>query len=106
MKTNLTLVTAFAASASGRVAVASDLEVYERAVTQGDLRGQVCPSMGDTGFRGIAWLDGDQSARYGSLRPASAISARNSVPMGASSVTTNVKTSKPRTGYCALSGTG
>jgi hypothetical protein len=90
---------AWTASVSLRVAT-TDLEVFERAITQGDSRGQVCPKSGGAAFgaflpqAGILSARG-RSGRYGSTPMTSAV-----VGLG------NVKSSKPRTGYHATSGTG
>ena len=99
---------AYATSSLTGVAASSALEVRARAVTQGDTRGQVCPAPGGTGFRaftrhgsglsaltvqtGSQWITGS-AARYGA-------------EIGAISVMNNVQLSKPRTGFCAISGTG
>ena len=102
--------TAYTASALTRVAAASALEVRNRAVTQGDIRGQVCPAPGGTGFRaftrhgsGLSALTGPAwagiSARYGAQ--ISSVSQ-----FAAIGVMNNVQLSKPRTGYCVTSGTG
>jgi hypothetical protein len=93
---------AFAASVLTSAAAAPALEVYERAVTQADIRGQVCPAMGDSGFRASTWHGSDLSAQYGPQRIAT---ARPRPVIGGSGFT-NVQLSKPRTGYSATSGTG
>ncbi len=134
MGNNLAADVAYAASRLTRVAVTAELAVYQRAVTSADPRGQVCPFTGGTGFQALAWGGSDLSAQrdrsargriaqgqsaqsgpsaqgpiaeapsFGVLR--SDIAARNSAVKGASSVMHNVSLSKPRTGYCAISGTG
>jgi hypothetical protein len=110
MGNNLAVEVAYAASAMARVAVTPELEVYERAVTLADPRGQVCPATGGKGFRAFTWHGSDLSAQYGpSVRrhiDRSDIAALTSAVTGASSVMNNVQISKPRTGYCAMSGTG
>lgn len=134
MGNNLAAEVAYAASALARVALTPELEVYERAVTKADPRGQVCPSTGGTGFRAFTWLGSDLSAqgspsvqigtsaqigisaqpemsaqRHTSVQSRierSVITVRNSAVIGGFSVMNNVQPSKPRTGYCALSGTG
>jgi len=110
MGINLAADTAYAASRLTCVAVTCDLEVNQRAVTLAGPRGQVCPSMGGVGFRTFTWQGADLpahnslSAPKGSERPS--ITARNSAVIGASRVMNSVQLSKPRTGYCAMSGTG
>jgi hypothetical protein len=99
------------------------LEVYQLAATSGDSRGQVCPF---TGEAGLTWHGSDLSARdpqsgsdrdrqsVSALRlesglvrgPQTGIATRYGATFGAFSVMNNVSTSKPRTGYCAMSGTG
>ena len=97
-------VIAFAASALSRVAATPALEVHERAVTQGDPRGQVCPPSGGTGFRADTWHGSDLSTQASS--PRTGISTRYGAQIGAFSVMNNVQVSKPRYGYSAMSGTG
>ncbi|HST82310.1 MAG TPA: hypothetical protein VLL08_11290 [Kineosporiaceae bacterium] len=110
MGINLAADAAYAASRLTCVAVASDLEVYQRAVTLAGPRGQVCPSTGGAGFRAFTWHGSDLSAQHsstvpnGSERPS--IAARKSAVTGASRVMNSIQLSKPRTGYCAMSGTG
>lgn len=102
----------YAVSALTCVAATPDLEVYERAVTQADIRGQVCASTGGRGYRSFSWHGSDLSAQYGPRpsciggRPRPGATARRSSTTGASSFMTNVQLSKPRNGYCAMSGAG
>ena len=110
MGINLAADTAYAASRLTCVAVTSDLEVNQRAVTLAGPRGQVCPSTGGVGFRAFTWQGSDLpihnslSAPEGSERPS--VTARISAVIGASRVMNSVQLSKPRTGYCAMIGTG
>jgi|1186.fasta_scaffold780996_1 hypothetical protein len=90
-----------AASALTRPAAAPALEVRERAVTQAEIRGQVCPTPGGAAF---TLLGSDLFAQVGFQR--SGISARNSAVIGDFSVMSNASISKPRFGYRATSGTG
>lgn len=95
---------AFAASALSRVAATPALEVHERAVIQGDFRGQVCPSTGGTGSRAVTWHGSDLSAQPSS--PRTGLSTRYGAPISAFSFMNNVQVSKPRYGYSAMSGSG
>ena len=88
---------AFATSARTWVGSA-DLEVFERAVPQGDIRGQVCPNTGGTDFGALTSRPGYLSVRTGT---AASKAATGSV-IGMNSV----RISKPRTGYRAPRGTG
>jgi len=95
---------AFATSALSRVAAAPALEVHERAVTQGAIRGQVCPASGGTGFRAVTWHGSDLSAQPSS--PRTGVSTSYGAPISAFSLMSNVQVSKPRYGYSAMSGSG
>jgi len=87
-----------------RPAAAPALEVHERAVTQAEIRGQVCPTPGGAAF---TLLGSDLFAQVGSQRSGiSGISVRNSAVIGDFSVMSNARVSKPRFGYRATSGTG
>lgn len=94
----------YAAYALTQVAATPALEVRERAVTQGDTRGQVCPTPGSTGFRAFTQHGSGLSAQAGSQW--TGISARYGAETGVISGMNNVQLSKPRTGYCAMNGTG
>jgi hypothetical protein len=104
---------AYAASVLTQVAAAPALEVRERAVTQGDIRGQVCPNPGSTDFRALTQRGSGLSARHsGGLFAQSGsqqwtgISAAYGAEIVVISGMNNVQLSKPRTGYCAMSGAG
>ena len=93
MGNNTAVEVAFATSARTWV-VSADLEVFERAVSQGDSRGQVCPNTGGTGFGAPTSRPDYLSVRTGTAA-SKAVIGMNSIQL-----------SKPRTGYHASSGTG
>jgi len=95
---------AYPVSALTRPAAAPALEVYERAVTQADIWGQVCPTPGGTGFCASTPVGSDLSAQADVQRSSSSI--RQSAEIGAFSVMNNASLSKPRFGYRVTSGTG
>jgi hypothetical protein len=97
MGNNTTVEVAFATSARTWV-VSADLEVFERAVPQGDTRGQVCPNTGGTDFGALTSRPG-----YLSVRTSTAASK---AATGSVTGMNSVRISKPRTGYHASSGTG
>ena len=97
MGNNTTAEVAYATSARTWV-VSADLEVFERAVPQGDSRGQVCPNTGGTGFGALTSRPDYLSARTGI--------AVHEAGIGSVTGMSSVQLSKPRTGYHASSGTG
>jgi hypothetical protein len=96
-------VIAFAASALTSAAATSALDVRERAVTRGDIRGQVCPMPGSTGFSAFTRPGSGLSL---TSQQWAGISARYGAEIVANRVMNNVQLSKPRTGYRTTSGTG
>jgi hypothetical protein len=97
MGNNEAVDVAFATSARTWV-VSADLEVFERAVPQGDVTGQVCPNPGGTGFGAVTSRPDYLSTRTGVAMQAAGIASVIAM--------FSVRLSKPRTGYHASSGTG
>jgi hypothetical protein len=110
---NNTATVAFAEFVPTWLAIA-DQKVNALAGTQGDSRGQVCPSTGgSTGFGAQPIQSVEQSPSQQSLGSQSArtLSARIRVARYGSAIRSltvmdSVQVSKPRTGYHATSGTG
>lgn len=100
----------YAASALSHVAAAAAPQVYERAVTPGSVRGEVCPQMGGRGFRAFTRHGSDLSAQYGSTDRVSSPQAGNTIrdraEIGVFSVMSNGSLGKPGDGYRVISGAG